>query len=61
MSCVTALDVLLILNGDAVDGNGGATLEPGFHPVSVHIEAAGKRFINRITFITWCCAKTSEN
>ena len=42
MSCVTALDVLLILNGDAVDGNGGAICEPGFYPVGVHIEAAGK-------------------
>ena len=42
MSCVTALDVLLILNGDAVDGNDGAIFEPGFHPVGVHIEAAGK-------------------
>ena len=45
MSCVTALDVLLILNGDAVDGNGRAVCEPGFHPVGVHIEAAGKQFI----------------
>ena len=44
MSCVTALDVLLILNGDAVDGNGGAILEPGFHPVDVHVVAAGKQF-----------------
>ena len=44
MSCVTALDVLLILNGDAVDGNGRAVCEPGFHPVGVHIEAAEKQF-----------------
>ena len=46
MSCVTALDVLLILNGDAVDGNGRAVCEAGFHPVGVHIEAAGKQFIH---------------
>ena len=32
----------LILDGDAVDGKSGAILEPGFHPVGVHIEAAGK-------------------
>ena len=43
MSCVTALDVLLILNGDAVDGNGRAVCEPGFHPVGVHA------FINKLT------------
>ena len=46
MSCVTALDVLLILDGDAVDGKGSAILKPGFHPVGVHIEAAGKQFIH---------------
>ena len=32
----------LIPDGDAVDGKSGAILEPGFHPVGVHIEAAGK-------------------
>ena len=26
---------VLVLDGDAVDGNGGAILEPGFHPVGV--------------------------
>ena len=56
MSCVTALDVLLILNGDAVDGNGRAVCEPGFHPVGVHIEAAGKQFIHGEPhfYIKWC-------
>ena len=33
---------VLVLNGDAVDGKDSAILEPGFHPVGVHIEAAGK-------------------
>ena len=37
---------VLILDGDAVDGKGGAILEPGFHPVGVHIEAAGKQFVH---------------
>ena len=35
---------VLVLNGDAVDGNSRAICEPGFHPVSVHIVAAGKQF-----------------
>ena len=35
---------VLILDGDAVDGKSGAILEPGFYPVGVHIEAAGKQF-----------------
>ena len=33
---------VLILDGDAVDGKGGAILEPGFHPVAVRVVAAGK-------------------
>ena len=37
---------VLILDGDAVDGKSGAICEPGFHPVGVHIEAAGKQFIH---------------
>ena len=37
---------VFILNGDAVDGNGGAIREPGFYPVGVHIEAAGKQFVH---------------
>ena len=35
---------VLVLHGDAVDGNGGAILEPGFHPVGVHVVATGKQF-----------------
>ena len=35
---------VLVLHSDAVDGNGGAILEPGFHPVGVHVVAAGKQF-----------------
>ena len=35
---------VLVLHGDAVDGNGGAIREQGFHPVSVHVVAAGKQF-----------------
>ena len=37
---------VLVLNGDAVDGKDSAILEPGFHPVGVHIEAAGKQFVH---------------
>ena len=35
---------VLILDGDAVDGNGRAILEPGFHPVGIHVVVAGKQF-----------------
>ena len=35
---------VLVLDGNAVDGKGGAILEPGFHPVGVHVVAAGKQF-----------------
>ena len=28
---------VLVLHGDAVDGKGSATLEPGFYPVGVHV------------------------
>ena len=35
---------VLVLDGDAVDGNDGAILEPGFHPVGVHVVAAGMQF-----------------
>lgn len=37
--CVVAV---LVLHSDAVDGKSGAICEPGFHPVVVHTEAAGK-------------------
>ena len=33
---------VLVLDGDAVNGKGGAILEPGFHPVAVRVVAAGK-------------------
>jgi len=36
-----------ILYGDAVNGKGDAILEPGFHPVGIHVEAAGKQFVHR--------------
>ena len=47
---------VFILNGDAVDGNGGAIREPGFYPVGVHIEAAGKQFVHSEPhfYIKWC-------
>ena len=32
---------VFVLHSSAVDGNGGAILEPGFHPVGIHIEVAG--------------------
>ena len=35
---------VFVLNGDAVDGKGGAILKSGFHPVGVHVVAAGKQF-----------------
>ena len=37
---------ILVFDGGAVDGNGGAICEPGFYPIGVHIEAAGKQFIH---------------
>ena len=39
---------VLVLNGGAVDGNDGAILEPDFHPVGVHVIAAGKQFVHAI-------------
>ena len=35
---------VLVLHGDAVDGKSGAILEPGFHPVGVHVVRQGKQF-----------------
>ena len=35
---------VLVLDGDAVDGKNRAILESGFHPVGVHVVAAGKQF-----------------
>ena len=37
---------VLVLDSDAVNGNGGAIREPGFHPVGVHVVAAGKQFVH---------------
>ena len=47
---------VLVLYGDAVDGNGGTIGEPGFHPVGVHIEVAGKQFVHGKPhfYIKWC-------
>ena len=40
---------ILILDGDAVDGNGRAIRKPGFYSVGVHVVAAGKQLVhNRI-------------
>ena len=36
------------LNSDAVNGKGSAIPEPGFHPVGVHVVAAGKHFLRVI-------------
>ena len=38
---------VLVLHGDAVNGKGSATLEPGFHPVGVHVVVAGKQVVHR--------------
>ena len=35
---------VFVLHSDAVDGKSDAILEPGFHPISVHVGAAGKQF-----------------
>ena len=40
---------VLVLNGAAVNGKDGATLEPGLHPVGVHVVAAGKQFVHKET------------
>ena len=37
---------VFVLNSDAIDGKGGAIFKQGFHPVGVHIEAAGKKFVH---------------
>ena len=36
--------VVFVLNGDAVNGKGGAILKSGFYPVGVHVKATGKQF-----------------
>ena len=35
---------VLVFHSDAVDGKSSAICEPGFHPVGVHVVAAGKQF-----------------
>ena len=35
---------VFVLHGDAIDGKSGAILGPGFHPVGVHVVAAGEQF-----------------
>ena len=40
---------VLVLHGDAVDGNGRAVRKSGFHPVGVHVVAAGKQFVHKET------------
>ena len=35
---------VLVLHSDAVDGKSGAICEPGFHPMGVHVVAAGMQF-----------------
>ena len=39
---------VFVLYGDAVDGKDGFILKSGFHPVGVHVVAAGKRFLRVI-------------
>ena len=48
---------VLVLDGNAVKGKDGAILKPGFHPVGVHVVAAGKQFVHKApllyVFIVW--------
>ena len=39
---------VLVLYGDTINGKGSAIPEPGFHPVGVHVVAAGKHFLRVI-------------
>ena len=39
---------VFVLNSDAVDGKSGSILKPDFHPVGVHVVAAGKHFLRAI-------------
>ena len=47
---------VLVLDSDAVNGKDGATLEPGFHPVGVHVIVAGKQFVHKKTSIFFTVA-----
>ena len=40
---------VFVLHGDAVDSKGSATLEPGFHPIGIHIVTARKPFVLKET------------
>ena len=37
---------VLVLNGNTVDSKDSAIRKVGFHPVGVHVEAAGKQFVH---------------
>ena len=50
---------VFVLYGDAVDGKGSATLEPGFHPVGVHVVAAGKQFVHKETSMFFTFASSA--
>ena len=39
---------MLVLYGDTINGKGGAIFKSGFHPVGVHVVAAGKHFLRVI-------------
>ena len=50
---------VFVLNGYAVDGKSDFILEPGFHPVGVHVVAAGKQLHHSkilLDLIFWCAA-----
>ena len=38
---------IFVLDGDAVNGKDGAILEPGFHPVGIHVIVAGNQFVHK--------------
>ena len=40
---------VFVLHGDSVDGKSSFIFEPGFHPVGIHIVAAGKPFVHKET------------
>ena len=50
---------VFVLHGDAVDGKGSATLELGFHPVGVHVVAAGKQFVHKETSMFFTFASSA--
>ena len=50
---------VFVLNGYAVDGKSDFILEPGFHPVGVHVVAAGQQLHHSkilLDLIFWCAA-----